>query len=234
MVKILALDTSLEACSAAILVGDEILSRFQIAPAQHTQLILPMVAELLAQAELKLTGLDAIAFGAGPGSFTGLRIACGVAQGLGFGAGLPLIPISSLRALAQGAQREYQAAAVLAAFDARLAETYWGYYEADPEGLMQAIIPDQLSKPETVFLPAEHSGNCYGLGLGWQSYSEVLKPLAAQMTAIDPLKYPDAQDIAKLALTEYLAGYLCTPEEAQPFYLRNEVAVKQNPLSSLG
>ncbi len=128
MAKILAVDTSTEACSAALLLGEKIDERFEIAPRRHTSLILPMVEDLLNEQSMRLTDLDAIAFGQGPGSFMGLRIAVGVAQGLAFGANLPVVPVSSLQALAQAAYWKTSCKTILAGWDARMQAIYWGAY----------------------------------------------------------------------------------------------------------
>ena len=142
--KILALDTATEACSAALLSGDgSVYERHDIAPRRHAELILPMVDGILTEAGLGLNDLDAIAFGRGPGAFTGVRIAAGVTQGLALGAGLPVIPVSSLAALAQPALGK--AAIVLPAIDARMGEVYWAAYESDQDGLVTALAGEQVA-----------------------------------------------------------------------------------------
>ncbi len=128
--KLLAIDTSTDACSAALWLNGEVRQRYQVAPREHGQLILPMIESLLAEAGLALTQLDTLAFGRGPGGFTGVRIANSVIQGLAFGADLPVVPISSLAALAQGAYTEMGTPQILAAIDARIGEVYWGAYRA--------------------------------------------------------------------------------------------------------
>ena len=140
--KLLAIDTSEDACSAALCVGDEILERFEIAPRRHTELILPMMDGLLAEAGLSLRGLDALAFARGPGSFTGIRIATSIVQGAALGAGLAVVPVSSLQALAQGARRLHGAGQVLSALDARMREVYWGAYRADDAGIMTEVVAE--------------------------------------------------------------------------------------------
>ncbi|MDI9229458.1 tRNA (adenosine(37)-N6)-threonylcarbamoyltransferase complex dimerization subunit type 1 TsaB, partial [Serratia bockelmannii] len=135
--RILALDTATEACSAALLNQQQIYARFEIAPRDHTQRILPLVQELLQVQQLELTALDALAFGRGPGSFTGVRIGIGIAQGLALGANLPMIGVSSLATMAQGAWRLTGATRVLAAIDARMGEVYWAEYQRDANGEWQ-------------------------------------------------------------------------------------------------
>ncbi|MGL5610034.1 MAG: tRNA (adenosine(37)-N6)-threonylcarbamoyltransferase complex dimerization subunit type 1 TsaB, partial [Aeromonas veronii] len=144
--KILAVDTATEACSAALLVGDKLFSRWEEAPRDHTRKILPMVQAVLEDAGISLSDLDAIAFGRGPGSFTGVRIGISVAQGLAFGAGVPLIGISTLAAMAQGAYRLDGAEQVLTAIDARMNEVYFGRYELI-DGRMQLVGDEVVSDP---------------------------------------------------------------------------------------
>ncbi len=135
--KILAIDTVTEGCSAALLIGEEIVEQFEVTPRGHTQKILPMVDQLLAESGHKLGELDAIAFDRGPGSFTGLRITAGVVQGLAYGADLPVVAVSSLAALARAHHQATGATFVLSAIDARMGEVYWGAYRIDPQGIPQ-------------------------------------------------------------------------------------------------
>jgi len=216
MSKILALETATSACSAALLINDLVIERFKIAPREHAQLILPMLQSLLAEAELKLSQLDAIAFGAGPGSFTGVRIAAGITQGSAFGADLPVVPVSSLRALAQTAS----AKKVLAAFDARMHEIYWGIYQLDENNLMQPVIEDSLASPDKVQLPKDD--NWTGVGDGWQTYENILKKrLATKLSAINAELYPRAREVAKLGVADYLQGKSVAADKALPVYLRS-------------
>ena len=163
--KLLAIDTSTEACSAAVLIDGEIRERYRLAPREHTHLILPMIDELLRESDLKVGGLDAVAFGRGPGAFTGLRIAAGVVQGIAFGADLPVVPVSSLAALAQGGYRETGACRVLAAIDARIQEVYWAACEFDDAGQLQMIGDEVVCSPEQVPIPG--GDDWHGVGSGW-------------------------------------------------------------------
>jgi tRNA threonylcarbamoyladenosine biosynthesis protein TsaB len=221
-VKLLAIDTSTEACSASLLIGDEILERYRLAPREHTQLILPMVDELLSEAGLKVGNLDGLAFGRGPGAFTGLRIAASVIQGIAFAADLPVAPISSLAALAQGAAREVGVSHVLAAIDARIQEVYWGAYKLDSEGLMQINGEEVVCSPEQVPLPIGQ--DWHGVGTGWEAYlSQLRQRLTGSVSAWDGKRYPQARDVALLGAGAHDRGEAVSAELALPIYLRNQV-----------
>ena len=221
--KLLALDTSTDACSAALLVGTEIREDFKLAPREHAKLILPMVDALLAEAGLSLSQLDAIAFGRGPGSFTGLRIAAGVAQGLAFGANLPVLPISTLAALAQGAYTDLGATRVLAALDARMSEVYWGVYQINNAGVMELHGAEQVCAPGEVVLPL--GGEWLGAGSGWKEYGAALRERCGTLVCtVMPERLPRAKDIALLGVTASQRGLAVSAEQAMPVYLRNQVA----------
>lgn len=213
MIKILAIDTSTDACSAALLYDKKNSNRFIIAAREHTKLILPMIHELLTEAHLDLNELDAIAFGYGPGSFTGIRLAASITQGLAFASNLPVIKISCLRALAQEAFVEFGNKKVLVAQDARMNEIYYGEYQSDSFGIMQAIIPDQLTTPEKI-----NTTNPNPLftrtGNGWEIYDNTPAKLI----------YPRAQYIAELAAIDFAKNLTVLAAEALPIYLREEVA----------
>lgn len=218
--KLLALDTATEACSAALLSGDAVYERHDIAPRRHAELILPMVDGVLTEAGLGLNDLDAIAFGRGPGAFTGVRIAAGVTQGLALGAGLPVIPVSSLAALAQPALGK--AAVVLPAIDARMGEVYWAAYESDQDGLVTALAGEQVASPDAVQAPSP--GKIFGVGSGWGTYRERLERiLDGQISGVDPDRFPLAKDMLPLAVREYNSGRCVSAEQALPVYLRDNV-----------
>lgn len=141
---LLAIDTSTDACSVALKRDAEIIERFVIAPQKHTQLVLPMIQELLIEAKIDLEDLDAIAFGAGPGSFTGVRLCASITQGLAFGAGLPAIKISTLQCIAQQKFEELGVKNVTVIQDARMQEVYYGEYQLGANGIMEAVVPDRL------------------------------------------------------------------------------------------
>lgn len=220
--KLLAIDTSTEACSCALFIAGEIRSRSEIMPQKHAELILPMADELLAEAELKPTQLDGIAFGRGPGSFTGLRIACGIAQGIAFGADIPVAPISSLATLAQAAYLDEGYQRILTAIDARMQEIYWGIYLLDQNAIMQCQGQEQVCKPNEITKP--NGTNWYGVGTGWQNYADILSSqLTQQIQNYQAIRYPQARAMIPLALAAFQAGLVISAEHATPIYLRNKV-----------
>ncbi|WP_243454124.1 tRNA (adenosine(37)-N6)-threonylcarbamoyltransferase complex dimerization subunit type 1 TsaB [Oceanisphaera pacifica] len=225
MSRILAIDTATEACSAALWQDGAVLSRYQVAPRGHTDLILPMVAELLAESELSLQDLDGLAFGRGPGSFTGVRITLGVAQGLAFGANLPLLGVSNLQALAQGAHRVCGAEQALSAIDARMGEIYVGGF-AFKQGLMVEHWPEQVLTPERFLEQTQQDHWNDGVGSGFVTYPA----LATRVnTVCEAHPYPDAQDLLPQALALYQAGLGVDAADAQPVYLRDTVTWQKLP-----
>ncbi|MFE8709738.1 tRNA (adenosine(37)-N6)-threonylcarbamoyltransferase complex dimerization subunit type 1 TsaB [Aeromonas allosaccharophila] len=226
--KILAVDTATEACSAALLVGDKLFSRWEEAPRDHTRKILPMVQAVLDDAGISLSDLDAIAFGRGPGSFTGVRIGIGVAQGLAFGAGVPLIGISTLAAMAQGAYRRDGAEQVLTAIDARMNEVYFGRYEL-LDGRMQLVGDEVVSDPAAlVDVRGKQAGRVTCVGTGFETYGEILSGLADEL-AVSQVRFPAAEDMLPLARAAWLAGEAVPVEQATPVYLRDKVTWKKLP-----
>ena len=218
--KILAIDTATEACSAALYYNGEIAERYQEVPRKHAELILPMVDELLSDSEIKLNQLDALAFGCGPGAFTGVRIATGVAQGLAYAAELPVIPISTLAALAQGVVEKTEL--IFSAIDARMKEVYWGLFEVNEADLVHSINDEAVSKPDEIDVDIRKP--CYGVGTGWQSYEKQLSSIVdVSLIAFDGNKFPRASDIAVLACEDLKEGKTITAKEAMPVYLRNKV-----------
>ncbi|HHQ4523464.1 tRNA (adenosine(37)-N6)-threonylcarbamoyltransferase complex dimerization subunit type 1 TsaB [Aeromonas veronii] len=226
--KILAVDTATEACSAALLVGDKLFSRWEEAPRDHTRKILPMVQAVLEDAGISLSDLDAIAFGRGPGSFTGVRIGISVAQGLAFGAGVPLIGISTLAAMAQGAYRLDGAEQVLTAIDARMNEVYFGRYELI-DGRMQLVGDEVVSEPAAlVDVRGKLAGPVTCVGTGFETYGETLSGLADEL-AESQVRFPAAEDMLPLARAAWLAGEAVPVEQATPVYLRDKVTWKKLP-----
>lgn len=222
--KILAIDTTAEACSAALYLDGEVCERFELQARQHSKLILPMMDALLADAGLTLKALDALAFGRGPGSFTGVRIAAGVIQGAAFAAGLPVVPVSSLRALAQGCMRSSGTRNALVIVDARMQEVYWGAYDADDTGRARVVLDDALSKPEQVSLPPDRDWTVCGSGI--RVYEDRLETIAGQAVAPEEYNLIHAHDVATLAAADFSNGIAVDAVEALPVYLRDKVAEK--------
>ncbi|HDX8590425.1 TPA: tRNA (adenosine(37)-N6)-threonylcarbamoyltransferase complex dimerization subunit type 1 TsaB [Aeromonas dhakensis] len=226
--KILAVDTATEACSAALLVGEKVFSRWEEAPRDHTRKILPMVQAVLDEAGVTLDELDAIAFGRGPGSFTGVRIGIGVAQGLALGAGVPLIGISTLAAMAQGAHRLDGAERVLTAIDARMDEVYFGHYELI-DGRIQLVGEEVVSGPAALVASrGTLPGSFTRVGTGFETYGETLAALADELVA-SQVRFPAAEDMLPLARSAWLAGEAVAVEQATPIYLRDKVTWKKLP-----
>lgn len=221
MTKILAIDASTDACSAALLVDNEVNERFMVIPKQHTNFILPMVDELLAEAKLSFKQLDAIAFGSGPGSFTGVRLAVSIAQGFAFAANLPVIGVSTLRALAQEVFVEFNHPRVLVVQDARMQEVYFGEYLVDAIGIMRAVRPDSLVKPGE--MPEICGENLVGVGSGFDVYVDVLAKIDNPNFKIIDKRYVQAKYIVQLAADDFAKGLAITAEEALPIYLREKV-----------
>lgn len=224
--KLLALDTATEACSAAIYVDGEIAERYQLAPREHNRLILPMVEALLAEAGLSLSQLDALAFGRGPGSFTGVRVATGVAQGLALGADLPVAPISTLAALAQEALAETADDFAYPSIDARMGEVYWAVYQRGADGLAELHGAETVTAATAVEFAADAKG--HGIGSGWASYRDALNERlgSERVSGILTWRFPRAAWIARLGVDLCQRGGAVLAEHAQPVYLRDKVAKK--------
>jgi tRNA threonylcarbamoyladenosine biosynthesis protein TsaB len=221
--RILALETSGGRCSAALLIGDAVREREVVAPRGHAELLLPMVESLFAEAGTTLAACDAIAFGRGPGSFTGVRIATSVAQGLAFGADLPLAPISGLAALARGAWRRAAAERVYAALDARMAEVYLAAYRLDASGVPAVVVAEQLLPPANA--PVVEGSGWAGIGTGFGTHGVALAArLGAALVRTEPAAEPSAVDVAALGALALKAGALTVARDAAPIYLRDEVA----------
>lgn len=222
--NILAIDTSSDACSAALMCGTERYLEYTVEARAHTRLILPMVESVLAQGGMKLADVDALAFGRGPGAFTGVRIATGIVQGLALAADKPVVPVSTLAALAQQTYVEQGAERVLVAVDARMSEVYWGAYTLR-DGYMQLSGEEHVLPPEAAPLPEEEAPAWHGSGSGWAAYAEVLEPaFASVVSRYSPALLPSAAYIAELAVHGYQRGEAVSADQAQPVYLRNKVA----------
>ncbi len=218
--KILAFDTATEYCSAALWLDGDLRERSTRAGQTHSQLLLPQCQSLLAETGLNLEQLDGIAFGMGPGSFTGLRIGCAVAQGLAFAAGLSVIGINSLQAMAASSGGDK----VLVCLDARMGEVYHAVY-ARQDDVWVELRPPAVCRPEQVpFLAGDGWTGC---GSGFATYSEVLlSRFDAAMCGVVPNCYPYAGQIAQLAAAQFEQGKAYAAELAAPLYIRNKVALK--------
>lgn len=228
--RILAIDTATEACSAALWNTGEICAHFELCPREHTQRILPVVQDILSQSGATLAELDALAFGRGPGSFTGVRIGIGIAQGLALGAELPMIGVSTLATMAQGAFRKSGATRVLAAIDARMGEVYWAEYVRDEQGIWHGEESEAVLKPEAVKERLmQLSGEWVTVGTGWPAWPELAAD-ATHLTMTDgEVLLPAAEDMLPIAVYLLEQGKTVAVEQAEPKYLRNEVAWKKLP-----
>ena len=217
---LLAVETATEACSAAVWQDGRILERFELAPRRHTELVLPMINSLLDEAGLSLAQMDALAFGRGPGSFTGVRIATGVIQGLAVAVDRPVVGISTLASLAQSCAAQHRQ--VIAALDARMHEVYWGCYRCNDQGVMELQEREVVCRPAEV--PVPPSGEWLAAGSGWASYGDILQQrLTGLSLQIATDAWPTAGATACLAASQYAAGHFVTAAEARPVYLRDRI-----------
>lgn len=234
---LLALDTSTEACSVALLYNGEKTSLNELAQRTHAKRILPMVDEILTDSGLKLNQLDALAFGRGPGSFTGVRVGAAIAQGLALGADLPVIPISNLTAMAQAAFELYQAENVAAAIDARMNEVYFSQLVREKKCtdfgqffIWKNLIPEQVCSPEKALVQLANStalniatSTALRVGTGWNAYAQ----FATKGLTGSDIELPDARYMLELARVEWLQQKTISALEIEPIYLRNEVTWKK-------
>lgn len=228
--KLLALDTSSEGCSAALLVDGKVTERFELAPRGHTRLLMPMVRALLAEQGLVPADLDALAFACGPGSFTGLRIATGVVQGLAYGIDVPVVPVSSLAAVAADAIIRFSLSegdGIAVAFDARMGETYWACYVCRA-GQPELVGDEQVCPPESVTLVTGIS-SWFGVGQGWGLRDSFPAQVTGAMQKIDESLVPRASRVAGIAALAFREGAGVPAAQAQPVYIRDEVAWKKLP-----
>lgn len=223
--KLLALDTATEACSAAVYADGALLQRYEVLGRGHAERLLPMVDELLAEAGLALGALDAIAFGRGPGAFTGVRIAVSLAQGLALGADLPVVAVSDLAALGRLALDSTPGAALaVACLDARMGEVYWARVAARPDGGVDAS-DEHLGAPDAVTVE-ESAGRFVAAGHGWSAYPILAERFGGRLLGVRPELLPRAAEIARLAALDLAAGRAVRPEDAAPVYLRDDVATR--------
>ena len=217
-VKLLAIETSTEACSVAVYVDGAVHARHELAPRRHTQLVLPWAEQLLSEAGLARTALDAIAVGRGPGAFTGVRLAIALTQGLALALDRPVVPVSTLAVLAMQGQGE-----VLAAIDARMGEIYVGRFRRDSDGLVEATGAEQVLPPGQVDLP---TGRVHGVGTGFDAEQGALRQrLDGHLVAVDAGALPRAADLARLAAAAFARGEAMDAARIEPAYLRDKVAL---------
>lgn len=217
---LLAFETATEACSVALWLDGEVYERFEIAPRRHAELTLPWAEQLLAEAGVKKSQLDAIAVGRGPGAFTGVRLAVAIGQGIALALDRPMVPVSTLAALALQAQGPR----VLTAIDARMAEVYAAAFELR-EGDAFALDAERVGAPDAIALP-DDLGGWQGIGTGFAAQEGALAArLRPQFVAIDAAALPHAADVARLAARAFARGEAVAPEFAEPAYLRNNVAL---------
>jgi len=237
-VNYLALDASTEACSVALQLGGTVSASYELCPQSHSLRLLPMIDDLLKEAGIELADIDGLIFGQGPGSFTGVRIGVGVAQGLAFSANLPVIGVSSLQAMAQQAYIKHGEEKVIAAIDARMSEVYNGYYTLDEHDIMQAQKDEAVTPPEHLAeqLSGVVSELFYAVGTGWDAYSEKLgekageKLVSLRINKGSPdILFPCAEAMLSIGISKLEQGQGVSAEEAQPVYVRDTVSWKKLP-----
>ncbi|MDD5578860.1 MAG: tRNA (adenosine(37)-N6)-threonylcarbamoyltransferase complex dimerization subunit type 1 TsaB [Methylobacter sp.] len=224
--KLLAVETATEACSAALFIDGEIAERFELAPKEHTRLILPMIDSLMTEAGLEPHDLDALAFGCGPGSFTGVRIATGIIHGIAFGADLPVVPVSTLAAIAQDFFDTNDHNVAFTAMDARMGEIFWGVYQRNNQGYAELTGKESVTAAEMIEFP-DLTGA--GVGSGWGVYGqELMTRLAGRVNHYETDYLPRARAIARLGAQGFEQGLAVDVEHAMPVYLRDKVAKKES------
>ncbi len=219
--KRLALDTSSLACSVALQVDDAIFERHEETPREHTRLLMPMIRNVLDEAGCNLTSLDAIVLGNGPGSFIGMRIAASVAQGLAHGAGLRIVPVSSLAAVAAQVFAESNASHVAVAQDAHMSEVYLGLFARGPAALPQPLVAERLHAGG-VIAELDAASNCVAAGYGWIRYPDYLASNAGRISGAPDVLHPRASFLLALSADSALVE----PQDIEPAYLRSKVAAR--------
>ena len=221
--KLLAIETATEACSVAVWVDGEVHERFEIAPRRHAELTLPWAEQLLADTGVAKSQLDAIAVGRGPGAFTGVRLAIALAQGIALALDRPLLPVSTLAALAMRAAAKADGERILAAIDARMGEVYLGAFVREGEGLI-ALNDEVVVKPDAAMIP--DGGDWQGVGTGFAAAEGALPArLHGRLASVDAMALPHAADVARLGALMFARGEVIAPERIEPAYLRNNVAL---------
>ena len=218
--KVLAIDAATEACSAALLAGEAMSERYDVIGRGHAGRLLPMADELLRAAGLTPRDLDAVAFGRGPGGFTGVRVATALAQGLAAGAGKPIVPVSNLAAVAAGAARATGSTRILVCMDARMSQVYWAAFDCSGAS-PRALTREHLSDPAAVELPA--GAAMFGAGHGFAAHPALAARLARSLSGMDNAALPRAGDIARIGGADFAAGRGLTAAQGLPVYLRDDV-----------
>jgi tRNA threonylcarbamoyladenosine biosynthesis protein TsaB len=227
-VKILALDTATEACSVALWRYGKVVSDYRELERGHADVILPMIDALLREQRLTLGELDAIAFGRGPGGFTGVRLAASVTQGLAYAAKRPVIPVSNLLAIAAQVQRLPQSVGkVLVVNDARMREVYWCAYDIGSDTVPTQMLPERVGPASEIAPPAEWRGPWIAAGRGLTAYPDLAQRAVAAGAQLLERLLPHAEDIARVAAREFAAGRALPPTQALPVYVRDRVAEPQ-------
>lgn len=224
--KFLIIDTSTEACSVAVVNGDEVIHQQDVTPRSHTKMVLPMVDNMLNEAKLTLADLDAIAWGRGPGSFTGVRIGTGIMQGLALGADKPVIGISTLATMAQQAMDEADAQHVIAAIDARMGEVYWGVFN-NVDGIATLAGEEIVIKPELIDASILNQAQYVAVGTAWDAYP-TLRELA-DITVNNNILYPSSHAMAPLVKVAFDNNEAVDVDQASPVYVRDTVTWQKLP-----
>lgn len=229
--KLLAVETSTDACSVALYNEGVVQEHFEMAPRKHTQIILPMIDRLLADVQLKPQQLDALAFGRGPGSFTGVRIAAGIVQGIAFAADLPIVPVSTLMAMAHYYFKTGKSRCAYVAMDARMGEIFWGVYQQNQQGLTELLDSEIVTLAENINRPKQPQQGT-GIGSAWGLYQQPLSQcLGTLLSGIEVQHLPRASAVADLAVLAVANKQTVVAEHAIPVYIRDNVAKKQTQKS---
>lgn len=223
---ILALDTATEACSVALSYQGNISAVDELSPRTHTQRILPMIDELLQKAGITINHVDTLVFGRGPGSFTGVRVGVGIAQGLALGANLPVVGVSNLLTMAEQAYQQLGAKEVVALIDARMGEVYFAQYSHDENG-WHTVVNEQVCSPESAITQIQTTKQPAVVGTGWSAYRQFTE--AGLDVVCTEINLPSAQFMLALAQSEIEQGNTQSAFEIEPVYLRNEVTWQKLP-----
>ncbi len=223
---LLAIDTCAELCSVAVQVGNKIFSEAVDAPREHSQRLLPLVQKLVSEAGIKLSDLDGIVYGRGPGSFTGIRICTSMAQGLSLGQNLPVCGVSTLDSMAQQAAN-LGAEHIFCAIDARMSEVYWAQYIVN-EGIVEAVSTETVSKPASVMLVDVANAELAACGTGFDTYPELLNNVE-NSKIIEAAKFPTAESMLILGQIAWNEGKFTSVDDLSPVYVRDEVTWKKLP-----